>query len=103
MRNVRRSLVLATMMALVLGTAGAVSPAAASADLTNTRVAGVNVDATTIPQLESLMNRHRLTSVELLQFYVHRIKKLNPLLHAVITLSPTALTQAVAADAARRA
>jgi hypothetical protein len=102
MRNVRRSLVLATMMALVLGTAGAVSPAAASADLTNTRVAGINVDATTIPQLESLMNRHRLTSVELLQFYVHRIKKLNPLLHAVITLSPTALTQAVAADTARR-
>ena len=62
----------------------------------NTKVAGIDVDRTTIPQLQALMNRHRLTSVQLTQFYLHRIKKLNPKLHAVITVSPTAL-----ADAAR--
>ena len=98
---VRRSLVLATLASLLLGIAGA-APVAASSDPTNTRVAGINVDATTIPQLESLMNHHRLSSVALVQFYVHRIKKLNPELHAVITLNPNALGLAVAADAARR-
>jgi len=98
---VRRSLVLATLVSLLLTIAGA-APAAASSDPTNTRVAGINVDATTIPQLESLMNHHRLSSVQLVQFYVHRIKKLNPALHAVITINPNALALAVAADAARR-
>ena len=61
-----------------------------------TRVAGINVDASTIPQLEALMNRHRLTSVQLVQFYLHRIEKLNPKLNAVITVSPTALADAPA-------
>lgn len=98
---VRRSLVLATLVSLLLTIAGA-APVAASSDPTNTRVAGINVDATTIPQLESLMNHHRLSSVALVQFYVHRIKKLNPALHAVITINPNALALAVGADAARR-
>jgi len=98
---VRRSLVLATLASLLLGIAGA-APVAASSDPTNTRVAGINVDATTIPQLESLMNHHRLSSVQLVQFYTHRIKKLNPALHAVITVNPHALALAVAADSARR-
>jgi amidase len=98
---VRRSLVLATLASLLLGIAGA-APVAASSDPSNTRVAGINVDATTIPQLESLMNHHRLSSVQLVHFYTHRIKKLNPALHAVITVNPHALALAVAADAARR-
>jgi amidase len=99
---VRRSLVLATLASLILSLAGAVAPVAASSDPTNTRVAGINIDATTIPQLESLMNHHRLSSVQLVQFYTHRIKKLNPELHAVITVNPNALALAVAADDARR-
>ncbi len=48
------------------------------------------------------MDRHKLTSVQLTQFYLHRIKKLNPLLNAVITVSPTAKAEARAADKARR-
>jgi amidase len=101
---VRRSFVLATTAVLLLGVLGASAPGAAAAGPppTNTRVAGINIDATTIPQLESLMNRHRLTAVQLVQFYVHRIKKLNPALHAVITVSPTALADARRADALRR-
>jgi amidase len=43
-----------------------------------------------------------LTSVQLTQFYLHRIKKLNPMLNAVITISPTARADARAADKARR-
>ena len=99
---VRRSLVLTTLMALLLGVVGASAPAAIAAQPTSTRAAGIDVDATTIPQLQGLMDRHRLSSVVLVQFYLNRIKKLNPKLHAVIEVSPTALADARAADTARR-
>ena len=65
-------------------------------------VAGIDVDATTIPELQKLMNSSRLKSVQLTQFYLQRIRKLNPVLNAVITVSPTALADAQAADKARR-
>jgi amidase len=101
---VRRFLVLATSVALLIGVAAASAPVAlAGRPATDTRVAGINIDATTIPQLQALMNRHRLHSVQLVQFYLHRIASLNPRLHAVITVSPTALADARAADRARRA
>ena len=100
---VRRSVVFAATLSLVLGAVSAAAPTAVAArSPTDTRVAGINVDATTIPELEALMDRHRLTSVQLVQFYLQRIKKLDPELHALITVSPTALADARAADAARR-
>src|SRR5438552_5892848 len=100
---VRRFLVLATLSALLLGVAATATPnVLAAAPLTNTHVAGIDVDTTTIPQLESLMDHHRLNSVQLVEFYLHRIARLNPKLHAVIKVSPTALADARAADAARR-
>ena len=37
-----------------------------------------------------------------MRFYLHRIKKLNPKLNAVITVAPDAKAQARAADKARR-
>jgi amidase len=100
--QIRRSVVLTTLMALLLGVVGASAPAALAAQPTSTRVAGIDVDATTIPQLQALMDKHRLSSVQLVQFYLHRITKLNPELHAVITVSPTALADARAADRTRR-
>src|SRR5437667_9044858 len=101
--TLRRFTLLASTLTLLLGASiAAAPPALAGAPPTNTRVAGINVDTTTIPQLEALMDQHRLTSVELVQFYLHRINSLNPRLHAVITVSPTALADAIAADAARR-
>jgi amidase len=98
----RRALLLVTLTALLLGAVGLSAPAALAGQPTGTRVGGVDIDAATIPQLERLMNHHRLSSVELVQFYLHRIRKLNPKLHAVITVSPTALAEARAADRARR-
>jgi amidase len=98
----RRLLVLTAVLALSLGAAGAAAPAGLAANPTHTKVAGINVDSTTIPQLERLMNSHRINSVELTNFYLRRIKQLNPLLHAVITVSPTAHADALAADHARR-
>jgi len=100
--SVRRSVLFASVLALLLGAAGTAAPSVLAARPTDTRVAGIDIDATTIPQLQSLMNRHRLTSVQLVQFYTHRISRLNPRLHAVITVSPTALADARSADAARR-
>ena len=91
-----------TLLALVLGVAGAVAaPTGLAAKPPDTTVAGIDVDATTIPELQKLMNAHRLNSVQLTQFYLHRISKLNPILNAVITVSPTALADARAADRIR--
>jgi amidase len=87
--------------ALVAPTAGA-APEHHRGGITSTTVAGINVDATTIPRLESLMNRHRLSSVQLVRFYERRITRLNPNLHAVITVNPRALDAAKRADRARR-
>ncbi len=98
----RRTLVLATILGLLLGVLGPAAQIASAADDTSTRVEGINVDAKTIPQLERLMDRHRLSSVDLVEFYLHRIHKLNPKLHAVITVSDRALADARAADKARR-
>ena len=101
-RPTRRWLAVVSLLALLITSAAASAPIGLARGDTSTRVAGINVDATTIPQLERLMDRHRLTSVQLVQFYLHRIKQLNPKLHAVITVSPTALRDARAADKARR-
>jgi amidase len=97
--RLRRFVVLTTLLALFLGVAGA---AIAAKPPPNTKVAGIDVDATTIPQLQELMDSHRINSVNLMNFYLHRISQLNPMLNAVITVSPTAHADALAADAARR-
>src|SRR5881398_168467 len=100
--RIRRLLVLTAVLAVSLGASGAAAPAGLAANPTNTKVAGINVDQTTIPQLEALMNSHRINAIELTNFYLRRINQFNPLLHAVITVSPTARADAVAADHARR-
>ena len=97
---VRRSLVLATVAALLVGVLGVSAPALAQSP-TSTTVAGIDVDATTIPELQALMDDGDLSSVQLVQFYLMRIKQLNPRLHAVITVNPGALAEAAAADEAR--
>ena len=102
MTMLRPSLILAALVALPLMVSGAAPPAGLAPHATSTRVAGIDVDATTIPELQELMDAHRLTSVQLVQFYLHRIQRLDPALNAVITVSPTALADARAADRARR-
>lgn len=101
-RSARRSLGVVVMLALLLVMSAVAAPAGLARQPTSTKVAGIDVDATTIPELQALMDDHRLSSVQLVQFYLHRIKKLNPSLNAVITVSPTALADARAADKARR-
>src|SRR5262245_30552027 len=99
-RRLRRSLVLTTLFAIFLGVSGAAAPIGVAAN-PPTQVSGIDVDATTIPQLQQAMNAGQLTSVDLTNFYLQRIGQLNPALNAVITVSSTALAEAQAADAAR--
>jgi amidase len=102
-KRFRRSLVLTTLLALLAGASGAAAPNGLAANAPpHTKVAGIDVDATTIPQLQQLMNSHRINAVNLMNFYLQRIRKLNPILNAVITVSPTAHEEARAADRARR-
>ncbi len=100
--RIRQSLVLTTLLALLLALAGTAAQSSFAANPPNTTIAGIDVDATTIPQLEQLMNSRRLNAVDLMNFYLRRIRQLNPTLHAVITVSPTARADARAADRARR-
>ncbi len=99
---VRRSFAVVTVLLLLMAASVTSPPTATARGETSTTVAGIDVDSTTIPELQALMNRHRLSAVQLTQFYLHRIKKLDPLLNAVIAVSPTALADARAADKARR-
>jgi amidase len=99
--RLRRSVVLATLLTLALGVSSAMAHFGFG-DPTKTKIEGIDVDSTTIPELQKLMNKHRLSSVELTSFYLKRIHQLNPTLKAVITVSPTALADARAADKARR-
>ena len=57
----------------------------------------------TIPQLQTLMATRRLTSRELTQGYLQRIRDLNPLLGAVIETNPNAVAIAEHLDKERRA
>ena len=99
---VRRSLILATLMALLLGVSGLTATIGLARNATSTTVRGIDVDAATIPELQAAMDSHKLTSVQLTTFYLQRIRKLNPKLNAVITVSPTALRDARRADRIRR-
>ena len=99
---VRRSLILATLMALLLGVSGLTAAIGLARNATSTTVRGIDVDAATIPELQAAMDSHKLTSVQLTTFYIQRIRNLNPKLNAVIKVSPTALRDARMADKARR-
>jgi len=90
-----------TLLALLLGVSGVAAVIGRAENPTNTKVNGIDVDATTIPELQELMNAHKLSSVQLTNFYVKRIHQLSKELHAVIAVSPTAAADARAADQAR--
>ncbi len=55
----------------------------------------------TLGELQAAMASGELTSRALTGFYLHRIDRLNPALHAVITVNINAGTEAAASDAAR--
>jgi amidase len=62
----------------------------------------LDLDAATIPSLQTLMNHGRLTSVELTSLYLGRIHAVDRKIHAVLTIDRTAPAQAAASDRRRR-
>jgi amidase len=100
--HLQRLLVSATVLSLVLGGTATAAPRGPDDNGTDTGVAGLDLDATTIPQLQELMDGNRLTSEQLTNFYLRRIEHHNRLLNAVIAISPTAVDDARLADDARR-
>src|SRR6201997_4322538 len=57
----------------------------------------------TLAELQAVMTSGELSSAALTGFYLDRIDRLNPALHAVITVNLNALAEAAASDAARAA
>ncbi|KAF6998448.1 hypothetical protein CFC21_014568 [Triticum aestivum] len=82
-----RPLLAVAAMVLVLAAAGA---------------HGFEIEEATLASIQLGFNNGSLTSVELVRFYLDRIRGLNPLLRAVIEVNPDALRQAARADAERR-
>ncbi|MEV8314941.1 amidase [Streptomyces sp. NPDC059900] len=65
-------------------------------------VPGIDLDTVTIPQLQARMDDGSLTASALTRAYLRRIEKVDPKIHAVLRISPTALRQAAASDARHR-
>lgn len=63
---------------------------------------GVDLERSTIPDLQAAMDRGQISSLQLTGFYLGRIAELNPELHAVIATSPTALFEAASSDLRRQ-
>src|ERR1044072_2520868 len=61
-----------------------------------------DLDAATIPQLQDAMKHGRLSAVALTGAYLRRIHAIDPKIHAVIAVDPTALAQAAASDRRHR-
>jgi amidase len=62
---------------------------------------GIDARSATVAGLQVAMSSGLLTSGDLTAFYLERIERLNPELHAVITVSPLALAEARSSDLAR--
>jgi amidase len=62
-----------------------------------------DLDSATIPHLRWLFDSGALTSVELTEAYLERIRTVDPLLRAVLFVDPSALLQAAASDRRRQA
>jgi amidase len=93
----------ATILVTGLLTGGAVPASAASSGFgSDPHLHGIDLEKSTVLDLQRDMNRHRLSSVALTTFYLARIRALNPTLHAVIETNPDAIKEAITSDLHRR-
>jgi amidase len=96
-----RVILAATMLlgfALGAGTTSAESTASRHGDPI---LRGIDLERSTIPQLQDAMDHGRISSLLLTAFFLDRIEDLNPELHAVIATSPAALLEAAFSDIRR--
>jgi amidase len=102
MRTVRSCL--AAGIVVVLASVGALPAMAAPPvpDPTDTVLRGIDLEQATVLDLQRAMDDGHLSSVQLTNFYLRRIRSVDPLLNAVIETSPHALREASASDVHRR-
>lgn len=87
--------------AAATSTGAAVGAGAPAIDPTAVVLDGINLETANVLDLQNAMNHHRLSSVELTAFYLNRIARLNPTLHAVIETNRDALAEAARSDVDR--
>jgi len=63
---------------------------------------GLDLERSTIPEIQDAMDHGRFSAFELTAFYLERIAQVDPKVHAVITTSPTALIEALVSDIRRQ-
>jgi amidase len=68
---------------------------------TDVSIRGIDLERSTIPDLQRAMDQGRLSSLELTLFYLGRIHNVDPDLNSVITTSPTAVAEALFSDLRR--
>lgn len=96
----------ATVLVAGLLTSGA-TPAFASAPPSDSgfgqdpHLLGIDLERSTVLDLQRDMRQHRLSSLALTTYYLARIHHLNPSLHAVIETNPDALKEALTSDVHR--
>ncbi|MDX6664769.1 MAG: amidase [Solirubrobacteraceae bacterium] len=105
MRPLLRLLVVANVVLALAALPAAPAAAAGSRDCARV-VDGIDLQTATIPEMEAAMAAGTLTSLDLVDAYLHRIAAFDtggPKLDAIRTLAPTARAQAAALDAERAA
>ncbi|KAK6915947.1 Amidase signature domain [Dillenia turbinata] len=65
-------------------------------------VDGFSIKEATVEYIQIAFHNHKLTSRQLVEFYLEQIESLNPLLHGVIEVNPDALEEADRADEERK-
>ena len=82
MRSMRFSILLVALSTVL----GFVPPAIAAAapDQSATAALGLDLESATIPDLQQRMDHGRLTSIRLTAAYLHRIRVVDPKIHAVL-------------------
>ncbi|MEU8872132.1 amidase [Streptomyces javensis] len=83
---------------LALGTAAAATPWLGAAPA-QARPAGGSLDELGVTELRERMDEGRLDAERLTRYYLERIERIDPLLHAVIEVNPDALREARRLDA----
>ncbi|CAL0306343.1 unnamed protein product [Lupinus luteus] len=72
-----------------------------SCGLAKTSGNGLSIEEATVHDLQLAFHRNQLTSRQLVEFYLNKIHKLNPILKGVLEINPDALAQADKADQER--
>jgi amidase len=101
MRVVRTCLVAALVSVLAL-TGSPPAVAAPPGTIPDAVLNGIDLEEATVLDLQQAMDDGQLSAVALTNFYMKRIRQLDPLLNSVIETSPHALRDAAASDVHRR-